>query len=193
MPLFQMIHNKIPDVGFLRVIGCTAYVHKHQPLRSSVLDTIAIKGVLIGYATNTKGYRIMVSNSPIKKETTMHVTFSEDLLSNPSQLLSLPDRHGDPDDESSSNISHNEIDDEATSETHDQQILAPDEFEHVVQEHRDTNRSSPYPQRERTLKPNTEFFMASNRRINVAQAAKLSLPMKVSFRETINDPMIREV
>jgi hypothetical protein len=88
--LHQMITNHIPDVSFLRVIGCTAFVHKHKPL--NVLDTRAAKGTLIGYALRTKGYRILMSSSPVQIIETMNVTFAEDLQCSPSLLLSLPDR-----------------------------------------------------------------------------------------------------
>jgi hypothetical protein len=90
----QLIHKSIPDVSFMRTIGCKAYVHKFKPLRDSILDTRATKGKLIGYANRTKGYRILMSTSPLQIIETMHVTFAEDLENAPNQLLSLPDREG---------------------------------------------------------------------------------------------------
>lgn len=90
----QMLTGKVPDVSFLRTIGCTAYVHVHQPQRKDVLDPRAIKGTLLGYSSQTKGYRILTSTNPLKVVDTMHVTFSEKLDSNSHLLHSLPDRDG---------------------------------------------------------------------------------------------------
>ena len=89
---YQMIYNDVPDVSFLRTIGCISYVHLHKPERSSILNPTAMKGILLGYAESTKGYRVLLSTSPFKIVETMHVTFSENLFNNPSLLLSLPDR-----------------------------------------------------------------------------------------------------
>jgi hypothetical protein len=95
MSPYQMIYDRVPDVAFLRVIGSVAYVHKHKPTREHVLDTRASKGILLGYARYTKGYRILMSQSPVHIVETMHVTFAEDLNNSPNLLLSLPDRHGE--------------------------------------------------------------------------------------------------
>jgi hypothetical protein len=92
---FQAINKFVPDVSFLRIIGCDCYVHKHKPQRQDVLDTRASKGQLLGYAIQTKGYRVLMSTSPLKIIETMHVTFAEALINTPTHLLSLPDRAAD--------------------------------------------------------------------------------------------------
>ena len=40
----------------------------------------------------TKGYRILMSQSPVTIVETMHITFAEDLNNSPNMLLSLLDR-----------------------------------------------------------------------------------------------------
>ena len=92
---FEMERNVAPDVSFLRTIGSACYVHKFKPERANALDTRATKGILIGYASETKGYRILVSVSPVHILETMHVTFAEDLTHAATQLISLPDRLGE--------------------------------------------------------------------------------------------------
>ena len=90
----QMMTGRVPDVSFLRAIGCTAYVHVHKPQRHDVLDPRAEKGTLLGYPSQTKGYRILMSTSPFKIVETMHVTFAEQLNFTASLIHSLPDRDG---------------------------------------------------------------------------------------------------
>ena len=46
-----------PDVKHLRVFGCTAYAHIPKDERQK-LDTKAKKSILMGYGTETKGYRL---------------------------------------------------------------------------------------------------------------------------------------
>jgi len=89
-----MIHDCVPDVAFLRIIGSVAYVYKHKPIGDHVLDTRADKGILLGYARHTKGYSILLSQSPVHIVKTMHASFAENLVNSPNLLLSLPDRDG---------------------------------------------------------------------------------------------------
>jgi hypothetical protein len=94
MSPYEMIHGIPPDVSFLRVIGSISNVHKFKPVHDSVLDTRVEKGKTIKNSQITKGYRVLMSQSPLRIVDTMHVhvTFAEDLDNSPSMLLSLPDR-----------------------------------------------------------------------------------------------------
>ena len=80
---YQMIHDRVPDVAFLRIIGSVVYVHKNKPTREHILDTGAEKGILVEYARHTKGFRIPLSQSPVHIVEIMHVTFAEDLVNSP--------------------------------------------------------------------------------------------------------------
>ena len=52
-------------------------------------------GILIAYAIDTKGYRILTDLRLGTIVETMHVTFAERLQDNPDVLLSLPDHNPD--------------------------------------------------------------------------------------------------
>src|SRR5579871_3218812 len=60
------------SVKYLRVIGCTAYVHIPDKLRTK-LDTKSKKCILVGYRTLQKGYRVW----DLIKDT---VTVSRDII-----------------------------------------------------------------------------------------------------------------
>lgn len=70
---YQMIHGKVPDIRHLRSIGSTAYVHDFRP--KSALSPSSKVGKMVGYATRTNGYRIMLSSGEVVE--TAHVTFNE--------------------------------------------------------------------------------------------------------------------
>jgi len=66
---------------------------KHNPTEHA-LDTRANKEILLGYARHTKGYRDLMSPSPVHIVETMHVTLAEDSVNSPNLLLCLPDKEG---------------------------------------------------------------------------------------------------
>jgi hypothetical protein len=74
MTPYERRTGRIPDVSFLRRIGCDAYVHVHKPQRKA-LDPAAVKGRLIGYTMYPKGYRVLLPHNKIV--TSPHVTFNE--------------------------------------------------------------------------------------------------------------------
>ena len=53
------------------------------------------KVFLLGYTRHTKGYRILLPQSPVHIVETMHVIFAEDFVNSPNLLLSLPDSDGE--------------------------------------------------------------------------------------------------
>src|SRR5258707_6941900 len=53
---FELSHGSKPDVGDLRVWGCTAYVHVQRDQRQS-LEPHMCKLVFIGYPTGYKGWK----------------------------------------------------------------------------------------------------------------------------------------
>ena len=57
MTPFEAWYGHKPDVSHLRVFGCLVYVHIEKDERSK-LDSKARKCILLGYGTETKGYRL---------------------------------------------------------------------------------------------------------------------------------------
>ena len=57
MTPFEAWHGHKPDVSHLRVFGCITYAHIERDDRSKP-DSKARKCILLGYGTETKGYRL---------------------------------------------------------------------------------------------------------------------------------------
>ena len=65
--------NKVkPDVGHLRVFGCLCYAHIPKDERQK-LDVKARKCIMLGYGTETKAYRLMLSAVRLFSVQTLHV------------------------------------------------------------------------------------------------------------------------
>ena len=87
---FELIHNKKPDLSFLRVFGALCYpTNDSQDLGK--LRAKADIGIFVGYAPDSKGYRIYNKRTRKIMET-IHVTFDE-LSEQPAsgQISSGPD------------------------------------------------------------------------------------------------------
>ena len=56
---FEKLFAVKPNVGHLRVFGCTAYAHVPDQKRRK-LDPKAVKGIFVGYPTGSKGYKIYI-------------------------------------------------------------------------------------------------------------------------------------
>jgi hypothetical protein len=56
---YELWHNQKPKLKFLRVFGCTAYVHNKT--RKHKFDDKSIKGILVGYVPN--GYKIFIAKT----------------------------------------------------------------------------------------------------------------------------------
>ncbi|GJY48921.1 retrovirus-related pol polyprotein from transposon TNT 1-94 [Tanacetum coccineum] len=72
---YDLVHNKKPDISFLRVFGALCYPTNN----SEDLDKLKAKvdiGFFVGYAPNRKGYRIYNKRTRQIMET-IHVTFDE--------------------------------------------------------------------------------------------------------------------
>jgi hypothetical protein len=77
---YEMLYRKPPNLAQLKVFGCKAYVHRHKPERDfATLGPIAVVGILVGYATSTNGYRILLTSTE-KAEEASHVDFAETIL-----------------------------------------------------------------------------------------------------------------
>jgi hypothetical protein len=58
---YELLYGKKPDVSYLRVFGATAYVLVPKELRRK-LDPVSQKGVMVGYATDSKAYRVLLND-----------------------------------------------------------------------------------------------------------------------------------
>ena len=81
-----MMFGTVPDIAHLRVIGSKAFLHLHKCQQENSFATRAHDGILIGYARETKGYRILQTNSHRIVET-VRVTFAECLGEEPNTLI----------------------------------------------------------------------------------------------------------
>ncbi|MCO5590392.1 hypothetical protein L7F22_044362 [Adiantum nelumboides] len=54
---YESWYDKRPSVSYLRVFGCLAYAHIPQQLRGK-LDDKAVKCILVGYSSGSKGYKL---------------------------------------------------------------------------------------------------------------------------------------
>ncbi|GBO30536.1 Retrovirus-related Pol polyprotein from transposon TNT 1-94, partial [Araneus ventricosus] len=74
---FELFGGYKPSVRHFKAFGATAYVGLPRQLRSSKLGPKAKKGILIGYAFRTKGYRIWFPDTD-KVIETINVSFCEE-------------------------------------------------------------------------------------------------------------------
>src|SRR5947209_362323 len=61
---WELFYNMKPDVSRLRTFGATAYVYVPKEKRHK-LDDRSTRGIMVGYAANTKGYRILLENDSV--------------------------------------------------------------------------------------------------------------------------------
>ena len=79
----ELILKKKPDISYLRVFGCLAYVHIPKDQHKDKLTPKAEEMIFLGYESGTKGYCFLRSNKSIYVATT--VTFVENLFPNCSE------------------------------------------------------------------------------------------------------------
>jgi len=82
---FELLYKRKPDLSVLRVIGSRAFVHDHKP--ETALSPASKEGILIGYATSTNGYRIVLDIKAGNVIETAHVTFIESTDNSPRSLI----------------------------------------------------------------------------------------------------------
>jgi transposase InsO family protein len=62
---YELWYGRKPNVGYLRVFGCTAYVCLPSQVRTGKFSERAKKGIFIGYEENGRGYRVW---DPVEKK-----------------------------------------------------------------------------------------------------------------------------
>ena len=61
---FELFRGRKPDISLLRAFGAIAYAHVSKDKRRK-LELPAVKGIMVGYPTNGKGYRILLPDGSI--------------------------------------------------------------------------------------------------------------------------------
>lgn len=62
---YEAFTGRTPDLSHLRVFGSKAYVHVPKHQRPNKLASKSVEGIMIGYAANTKAYRILKADGTI--------------------------------------------------------------------------------------------------------------------------------
>ncbi|GKB22435.1 putative ribonuclease H-like domain-containing protein [Tanacetum coccineum] len=83
---YELVHDKKPDLKFLRVFGALCYPTNNSEDLGKLRPTFDI-GIFVGYAPNRKGYRIYNKRTRKIMET-IHVQFDE--LTKPMALVHIP-------------------------------------------------------------------------------------------------------
>ncbi|KAF8795519.1 Retrovirus-related Pol polyprotein like [Argiope bruennichi] len=78
---FELYGGRKPSVNHLKTFGCTAYLGVPKQLRKK-FDMRAKKGIMLGYALRTRGYRIWLPNER-KIIETINVSFDDDRVQEP--------------------------------------------------------------------------------------------------------------
>ena len=84
MTPYQRFFSVKPDVGHLRVFGCTAFAHIPDEKRRK-LDPKSVKGIFVGYPTGSKGYKIFIPESR-KMIRSRDVKFLENTITSSSKV-----------------------------------------------------------------------------------------------------------
>lgn len=88
---FELWMGKKPNVEHMRVFGSTCYVVQHKKHIDGKLGDKAVKGVFVGYCDNTKGYKVILSDSQMPTSA-RSVVFQE---SNSADTAEVPDEDGE--------------------------------------------------------------------------------------------------
>ena len=85
---YELWKGRKPNLGYLRVWGCLAFYRVTDPKRTK-LEPRVIKSVFVGYAENSKAYRLLDLDSNVIVES-KDVEFIEDKFYNDSKLIANP-------------------------------------------------------------------------------------------------------
>ena len=111
-----MIFNKKPDISYLQVFRCLAYVHIPKDQRKDKLTPKAEEMIFLDYPQGMKGYHFLRSNKSIYVATT--TTFIENFFPNCSEKklrnkIGIPEPHhpqDGSDNDNTPNIPTNNLD-----------------------------------------------------------------------------------
>jgi hypothetical protein len=69
---WELYYGTKPDLSHLRTFGCRAYVLIPKQLRTHKMAEVSEAGIMVGYATNGKGYRILMDTGDVKCSRDVH-------------------------------------------------------------------------------------------------------------------------
>ena len=73
---YEMIKDKKPSVKHFHIFGCKCYVLKVHPENLSKFEAKADESIFLGYASNTKAFRVFNLRTKIVMES-IHVAFDD--------------------------------------------------------------------------------------------------------------------
>jgi len=158
---WELFHGRKPDVSKLRAFGALAYAQVPDQLRRK-LDPKAERGVMVGYATHTKGYRILMEDGAII--ISRDVVFDEGEGQAPADLKPKQPSNSEPADDSTASGQ------EAVGEQQAEEAAAGDR----PQPGGDGPQGSRYPVRAR--RQPTEWWRSSS-------AAQANLAAALDYKE----------
>ena len=88
---YEVWNGRKPNLEYLRVWGCLSFYRSHDPKRSK-LGPRGIKSIFVGYAQNSKAYRLLNVNSNVIVES-RDVEFFEDKFYNDPSPSSIEERN----------------------------------------------------------------------------------------------------
>eukprot|EP00170_Pyropia_yezoensis_P005414 contig_22006_g5428 len=90
---YELLHGVKPDVGHICIFGCAEWVYTPHDIRTK-LQPRAERGILLGYAENQKGYRVLVKN---KVEVSRDVRFDKTVSGRSPDKMRIDQARHEPD------------------------------------------------------------------------------------------------
>ncbi|RVW66000.1 Retrovirus-related Pol polyprotein from transposon TNT 1-94 [Vitis vinifera] len=117
--------NRKPNIGYFKVWGCLAYCKKTDPNKTK-LGPRAIKCAFVGYASNSKAYRLLDLESNVIIES-REVEFFENLLSDSNSQV--PTSVGESQEETPSKVVEQPIVPRKSQRARKEKVLGSDEID----------------------------------------------------------------
>lgn len=80
---WELFYGHPPDVSNMRAFGATAYAHIPKEKRNK-LDPVSERGIMVGYARDSKGYRLLMPDNTVSIR--RDVIFDESVLQQPFEV-----------------------------------------------------------------------------------------------------------
>ncbi|RVW89177.1 Retrovirus-related Pol polyprotein from transposon TNT 1-94 [Vitis vinifera] len=122
---YELWKGRKPNIGYFKVWGCLAYCKKTDPNKSK-LGPRAIKCAFVGYASNSKAYRILDLESNVIIES-REVEFFENLLSDSNSQV--PTSVGESQEETPSKVVEQPIVPRKSQRVRKEKVLGSDEID----------------------------------------------------------------
>jgi hypothetical protein len=189
---FEMLYGHVPDISNLRAFGSKAYVHLHPQERQSSgpAATTSIEGIMVGFATRTNGYRVILRNFAVIESAEVsfqEATFPGELT--PDALLKLPFEQIEQQEEWIDIAETPKTPAEPEEKNTEQQPANPEEEGHNFHHHlAHLLKDELFAPRTRRPPAYLEDYITIRRATE--DAGCTALAAKISYAETIKDPAI---